>query len=253
MARITGGRPPHPAGTSVDRLNPAAEKHVEETMKRPMLVLLFLALPFVAMAEQADRVPMTPAELAADSDLVVLAQVDRVDYEYRRGFPVEGRAWLKVLVRYKVPEPLDYLRVAEEGLGDDRCYFADTPMWQELPRYLVFLNSDEERGFRGNRNGCRLDVLVTGDNRYAVRWPQDGLILDESELGLVRELEFQGPGAFVDVREMTSIRRDDLQERYFLVDAGSGKYRYSRGILLEDFRRLLGEENLTTDRQQRGR
>lgn len=253
MARVTGQRSPHPPWTGIDRVNPAAEKHVKAVMKRPMLLFLLLILPFLALAEQADRVQMTPAELAADSDLVVLAQVDRVDYEYRRGFPVEGRAWLKVLVRYKVPEPLDYLRVAEEGLGDDRCYFADTPMWQELPRYLVFLNTDEGRGFSGNRNGCRLDVLVTGDNRYAVRWPQDGLILDESGLGLVQELEFQGPGAFVDVREMTSIRRDDLQERYFLVDAGSGKYRYSRGILLEDFRQLLGEENLTTDRRQRGR
>jgi hypothetical protein len=217
-----------------------------------LFVILLLTLALPGYAETESR-PLTPAELAAESDLVVLVQVDRVNYEYRRGFPVEGRAWLKVLVRYKVPQPIDLVRLVEEGFGEDRCYFADTPMWEEPPRYLLFANQVERRNFEGNRNGCKLEVVVTRDNQYAVRWPQDNLNLDEDGLALVRELEFQGPGASIDVSEMTSIRREDMMERYYLEDAGDQRYRYTRGILLEDFRQLLGEENLTLDRQQRGR
>lgn len=230
-------------------------------MKRYLTLLLFL-LPAFALAEESTPdaeestpVAMSPAELAADSDLVVLAQLDRVNYEKRRGFPVEGTAWFNVLVRYKVPQPIDRIRLVEEGFGEDRCYFENVPMWLELPRFLLFLNQAEGRNFEGNRNGCKLEVLVTRDNRYAVRWPQEGLHLTaEEEEQWVRELDFHGPSAYVDVSEMTSIRREDVQERYFLAtDDENRRYRYTRGILLEDFRRLLGEENLTQDRQQRGR
>jgi hypothetical protein len=221
-------------------------------MKKYLIALLLL-LPALALAEDSSPRAMSPAELAADSDLVVLAQLDRVNYEKRRGFAVEGTAWLNVLVRYKVPQPIDRIRLVEEGFGDDRCYFEDVPMWLEMPRYLLFLNQAEGRNFEGNRNGCKLEVLVTRDNRYTVRWPQDGLHLDSEDEALVQELEFHGPNATIDVSEMTSIRREDLQQRYFLVDAGDGNYRYTRGILLEDFRKLLGEDNLTQDRQTRGR
>ncbi|MFU8833472.1 MAG: hypothetical protein ACNA7J_15140 [Wenzhouxiangella sp.] len=216
-------------------------------------LLVWFLLPTLALAEDEPPRAMTPAELAADSDVVVLVQLDRVNYEFRRGFPVKGSAWVKVLVRYKVPEPMDRIRIVEQGFGDDRCYFDEIPMWQEQPRYLMFLNRDEERDFRGHRDGCKLEVLVTRDNRYAVRWPQDALVLDEAGEQLVRELDFHGAGAFVDVSEMTSIRREDLQEKYYLEDVGDNNYRYTRGILLEDFRQLLGEENLTMDRQIRGR
>jgi hypothetical protein len=73
-------------------------------------------------------------------------------------------------------------------------------------------------------------------------------------MGLVQELDFQGPGAFVDVSEMTSIRRDDLQERYFLVDAGEwSSIATAAAFCWKISARLLGEENLTQDRQQRGR
>jgi hypothetical protein len=221
-------------------------------MKRYLTALLIL-LPALLLAEDTPPPRMTPAELAADSDLVVLAQLDRVNYEERRGFPVKGTAWLNVLVRYKVDQPIDMIRLVEEGFGPDRCYFDDIPMWQELPRYLLFLNRTEGRSFEGNRNGCKLEVLVTRDNRYAVRWPQENLHLDAAGEALVQELDFHGPNAFVDVSEMTSIRREDLTERYFLVEDEQGRFRYSRGIPIEDFRTLLGAENLTQDRQLRTR
>jgi len=246
-------------------LNPEATDSVEAFMEnRPIrtttfkIALLFLLtgslLPALAQTEDGEQPrPMSPAELAADSDVVALVQLDRVNYETRRGFPVRGSAWVKVLVRYKVPEPMARIRIVEEGFGGDRCYFDDEiPMWREQPRYLMFLKR-ENRDFTGHRGCCKLEVLVTRDNRYAVRWPQDNLVLDETGRQLIRELDFHGTGAFVDVSEMTSIRREDIAKKYYLEDAGDNNFRYTRGILLEDFRQLLGDENLTMDRQLRGR
>jgi hypothetical protein len=194
-----------------------------------------------------------PSQLAAESDLVVLGQLDRLDYERRRGFPVGGTAWVDVLVRYKVPQPIDLIRIVEEGFGPDRCYFPDIPLWQELPRYLLFLNRGEGRDYTGHRAGCMLEVLVTADNRYAVRWPQDALLLNEDELELVEELDFIGPGAAVDATDTTSIGRAALIEDYYMEDLGNRTLRYTRGIPLEVFReQIMGSEALTRDRQQRG-
>jgi hypothetical protein len=228
-----------------------------KSLTTPLLILLLSLNPPLALAnepEEGDSPPdLHPSELASESDLVAVVQVDRTDYERRRGAPVAGTAWLEMLLPYKVPRPIDRVRIVEEGYGEDRCYFDDVPLWAEQPRYIVFLKAAEKGDFEGHRSGCKLDVLVTADNRYAVRWPQDDLHLDESDEALVQELEFVGPGSAVDVTEMTSIRRDDLQQRYRLEDAGDGQYRYTLGIPLEDFRLLLGADNMTLDRQQLGR
>ncbi len=202
---------------------------------------------------QDDDTPLPARQLAAESDVVALVQVDRVDYEKRRGFPVSGAAWLRVLIRYKVPDPIDYIKVAEEGFGPDRCYFDDYPLWAERPRYLVFLKHTDGHEFEGHRGGCKLEVLVTEDNRYAIRFPQAGLLLDSDNEALVQELTFQGPGAFVDVSELTSLGREALLKDHHMIDAGDNRYRYTRGIRLEDFRQhVIGADNLTRDRQKRG-
>lgn len=233
--------------------------HVTATMKRLIAasLLLLTAQSASVLADEAEGgespPDLHPAELAGESDLVAVVQVDRTDYERRRGAPVEGTAWLEVLLPYKVPRPIDRIRVIEEGYGEDRCYFDDVPLWAEQPRYLVFLTAAEKGNYEGHRSACKLHVLVTADNRYAVRWPQDDLHLDESDEGLVQELEFVGPDSAIDVTEMTSIRRDDLRQRYRLEDVGDGTYRYTHGIPLEDFRSLLGADTLTLDRQQLGR
>jgi hypothetical protein len=226
----------------------------------PLLVALLASAPSWAQDEQAASAEtdetvtrLHPSQLAAESDLVVLGQLDRLDYERRRGFPVGGTAWVDVLVRYKVPQPIDLVRIVEEGFGPDRCYFPDVPLWQELPRYLLFLKRGEGRDYVGHRAGCMLEVLVTADNRYAVRWPQDALILKEDELELVEELDFIGPGATMDATDTTSIGRAELIEDYYMEDLGDRTLRYTRGIPLEVFReRIMGSEALTRDRQQRG-
>jgi len=223
----------------------------------PFLFVLLATSSTLTLADEDDAEPappdLHPEALASESDLVALIQVDRTDYERRRGAPVAGTGWLQVLLPYKVQRPIDRIRVVEEGFGEDRCYFDDAPLWEEQPRYLVFLTAAEKGNFQGHRSTCKLHVLVTDDNRYAVRWPQDKLHLDEGDEALVQELDFVGPDSFIDVSEMTSIRRNDLQQQYRLEDAGDGRYRYTRGIPLEDFRTLLGADNLTLDRQQLGR
>ncbi|MEE4329739.1 MAG: hypothetical protein V2J10_02650 [Wenzhouxiangella sp.] len=223
----------------------------------PALFALLLLSPLPVIADESeDDEPapdLHPQALASESDLVALVQVDRTNYERRRGAPVAGNAWLDVLLPYKVQSPVDRIRVVEEGFGEDRCYFDDVPLWAEQPRYLVFLKAIERGNFQGHRSACKLQVLVTADNRYAVRWPQDELHLNEADEAMIQALDFVGPGSWIDVSEMTSIRLNDLRERYRLEDAGDGRYRYTRGILLEDFRTLLGAENLTVDRQQLGR
>jgi len=186
-----------------------------------------------------------PSQRAQQSDFVALIQLERLDYERRRGFPVGGRAWAEVLIRYKSDQPIDLLRIEEEGLGPERCYFPDVPLWQELPRFLVFLHRAEGQDFRGHRGGCMLEVLVTADNRYAVRWPQDRLTLREEDRRWIETLDFVGPGSTIDGDEFTSIRRDQLVRDYAMEEIEGRRLRYTRGIPLETFRReILGPDAL---------
>ena len=67
--------------------------------------------------------PVSLAELAANADLVVLAQTKDTDYLMRRGIPVSGSAYLKVLIAYKTDSPADLIEVYEKGLHDHECYF----------------------------------------------------------------------------------------------------------------------------------
>jgi len=219
------------------------------------LILTFF-LPTPALAQEAgsqaasDR-PLHPSRLASESDLVALIQLERLNYERRRGFPVGGHAWVDVLIRYKTDQPIDRLRIEETGLGPDRCYFPDVPLWQELPRYLVFLHRAGRGDFAGHRGGCMLDVLVTAEHRYAVRWPQNGLTLNDDELELVEALEFIGPGATIEGAELTSLRKEALMRDYAMEEAGGTALRYTRGIPLEIFReQIIGNQALTREGRQ---
>lgn len=224
-----------------------------------LALILTLVLPHPASAQEADSPasaerPLHPSQLALESDLVALIQLERLSYDRRRGFPVGGHAWADVLIRYKAEQPIDLLRIEEQGLGPDRCYFPDVPLWQELPRYLVFLHRAGDRDFTGHRGGCMLEVLVTADHRYAVRWPQVGLVLNDDELELVETLEFIGPGATIDGAELTSLRREALMRDDAMEQAAGTALRYTRGIPLEVFReRIMGNQALARDGRQRGR
>lgn len=231
-------------------------------MKKIIPIALLLAASVAAQEsndeEQGEERPLTtPSERAAESDYVVLAQLEVYDYEERRDVPVSGDTWVDVLVRYKVPRPAERLKIFEKGHGERKCYFQGADLWTELPRYLLFLVDDpdaEGRKVRGHPDGCALPVVTTTDNQYVVRWPIDNMRFDADVESMVREYEFHGPGSFTDLEDMLSFEREEAIERMHLepMEERRFRYRYTRGIPLSDFRQLLGAENLTRDRIQRG-
>lgn len=260
---------------------------VKSRMKQTILILLLLlAVPLAAQEqdseapqegqasqeqtsqeqtseEQAEQewTPKTPSELAAESDYVVLAQLDIYKYQKRRDIPVSGDSWFDVLVPYKVPRPVERFKVVEEGYGERKCYF-EADLWNEMPRYLLFLVDypDGDAGeVRGHPDGCALSVLTTTDNKYVVRWPIENMRFETDIESLVEEFEFQGPGATVDLSDRIGFRREEEVERLFLEPVETDDrgrdfiYRYTRGIPLGVFReQVLGTEHLTRDRVQRG-
>lgn len=218
-------------------------------------LLLFISSSAILVAQDdggdAPARP-TPAELAASSNLIVLAQLRFVEYDTPRESPVEGTARFEVLLPYKVPEPINRLTVYEQGVKEIECYFPDEPAAEEQRRYLLFLVPDpeEDTRYRGNPRGCALEILTTTDGRYAVRWPQPAVRLDATPEDLVRPMDFTGPGARVYAGNMTStsIERRIAEDNM----AREGDYLvYNRGIYLGDFRKLLGEAGVTPDRIQR--
>ncbi|WP_376697507.1 hypothetical protein [Wenzhouxiangella sp. EGI_FJ10305] len=231
------------------------------------IALMLLALPLAAQEgtesdESEENEPITtPSQRAAEADYVVLAQLDIYKYEEKREVPIEGDSWFDVLVPYKVPMPIERLKVVEEGFGEGKCYFEDAELFTEMPRYLLFLVDYEEGDageVRGHPDGCALPVVTTTDNQYVVRWPIENMRFEGDVESLVQEFEFQGPGSFIDLSDLVSYRREEEIERLHLVPAKDDRrrreiYRYTRGIPLGTFREaLIGTDNLTRDRIQRG-
>src|SRR5699024_16359 len=184
------------------RLNSSAVVRVKRTMNKIIATaLLLLALPLAAQESSdssQDKPLTTPAERAAESDYVVLAQLRIYKYETRRDIPVKGDTSFDVLVPYKVPKPVDTLKVVEESFGEGKCYFQDVELFGQMPRYLLFLvdNPEGKAGeVRGHPDGCAVSVVATTDNRYVVRWPIENMRFEKDAEALVQTFEFQGPGA----------------------------------------------------------
>ncbi len=220
---------------------------------RTLLAAILITASLAAWAEDEEtllKAPLTPEQLAASSDVVVLAQLEHLDYEYRREIPVGGEAWFDILIPYKVPSAMDRIQVTEEGLHDKECYFQRAEGWHEEPRFLLFLIRDEDGEYRGNPAGCALHVVTTDDSRYVVRWPQELLNLDEEGMDRIGEFRFVGPGARMSTDGMTNIRREELIEEYSMRE-GEDYLVYTRGIELSEFRPLMGEGLISEDRQSR--
>lgn len=185
------------------------------------------------------------ADRAATSDIVALAQLERIDYEYKRDFPVEGEAWLKPLITYRSQAPLNgVIIVREQGLSENECYFPRMAPWDERPRYLLFLLEDSESGtMKGHPDGCAIEILVTADGSYAARWPQPAFGGEHGRGGealqaLVEEMTFQGPMARIDASDMLAHRRRERAKRDFMRLEDSTLIP-TRGIELTDLRRLM--------------
>lgn len=229
-----------------------------------MIAMKFLALStllLLPLLSQAQDDGHWLAGRAATSDIVVLAQLDRTDYEYNRDLPVDGEAWFRPLITYKSQAPLSgVIIVREKGLHENECYFPRVQPWDERPRYLLFLVTDEETGtIKGNPGGCALEILVDADGSYAARWPQPGFggengRGDETLQALVEEMTFQGPRARIDASDLLIHQRRERSERDFM-RLEDDTLIPTRGIELTDLRRLMqpGLETEQASPQERER
>lgn len=212
--------------------------------------------PLPTVPEPEARLPaIALSTLTERASLVALVQVLDVDYEYTRDFPTGGTAFLKPLIVYKtaaaVPGIID---VYEEGLHVHECYFPNPSVIEEGQRFLVFLrpNPQVSGQWLGMPEGCRLSVLVTDQNRYALRYPLKGIdILPSAELDSAAEpLTFADAHAVLSLDDLTVAERDELLAGGYLQALDDGNFRLTHGIDLTRFRQLLGEQ-LTTERSLR--
>jgi hypothetical protein len=210
-------------------------------------LLLCLAASIDAAPQAADGPrPATLSELAATADLVALAQVRDTDYRRQRDIPVSGSAFLKILIPYKADRRADLIEVYEKGLHEHECYFPNPTVFEEGRRYLLFLRRDPEDAarYRGLPGGCALAVLVTRDNRYALRYPASGIELGDALDELAEPMDFADPYALVDDADIPPAERNALLAAGYITGAGADRWRYTHGVDLTAVRRLIDPEAL---------
>jgi len=211
-------------------------------MRAAIFLILAWLGPVFASAQDS---PHWLATRANESDRVVLAQLQRIDYQYRRDFPVEGRAWFRPLIQYKPPEAGERLLiVSEKGLHENECYFPRVAPWDEAPRYLLFLVADPKtETLKGHPDGCAIEILVNSDGRYAARWPQPAFggehgRGDSPIRERVEPMRLQGPQAVIDASDLLPHQRLRRAEQEFMQVDGTNLIP-TRGIELGRIRELM--------------
>ena len=212
---------------------------------------LILALEITSGAEKKaqEKQSVSLSELATKADLVAIAQVKDTDYVFTRSFPSEGSAYLKILIAYKVNRPgEEIIEVYEKGLHPNECYFENPTVFEEGRRYLVFFRNDPEDPeiYRGFPEGCALEILVSKDNRYALKYPIKGLNLADKLDELATEYDFRDNYALVSEESLSPAERDDLLSRGLIVPY-QDKFKYTHGIDLTTARKLITTEALKPD------
>ena len=213
------------------------------------LGMLLLCSTLVLASEKATNLNETDqklaatslSELAASADLVAVAQVRDTDYSYTRSFPSEGKAFLRILIPYKLNKPnLEMIEVYEKGLHQNECYFESPTVLEEGRRYLVFLRIDPEdpENYLGLKPGCALEILVTGNNRYALKYPVEGINISDKLNELATKLEFHDNYALVAGEDLDPSDRDDLLTRGLIIPY-QGKFKYTHGVDLTTARGLI--------------
>ncbi len=200
--------------------------------------------PITESESQAAEIKVLISELAASSDLVAIARVAYTNYEYRRGFAVDGYADLQILIPYKTETVVDRVRVRESGLHSGECYFPPTFPSQEGARFLVFLSRHPDGDYRGNPVTCKLGVLVTDRHGYAIRYPLDGKArLTVEQQDWIEDINFNDPNAFAGSAEMTPGRKAALAEQIDGIVTEQG-VKYTKGLPVTRFSQLIGQENI---------
>jgi hypothetical protein len=198
---------------------------------------------------EQEKQSVSLTELATKADLVAIAQVKDTDYVFTRSFPSEGSAYLKILIAYKVNRPgEEIIEVYEKGLHPNECYFENPTVFEEGRRYLVFFHNDPEDPeiYRGFPEGCALEILVSKDSRYALKFPIKGLNLTDKLDELATEYDFRDNYALVSEESLTPAERDDLLSRGLIVPY-QDKFKYTHGIDLTTARKLITNEALKSD------
>lgn len=193
-----------------------------------------------------ETAPISLSELAAKADIVAVAQVKDTDYVYARSFPNEGSAFLKILIAYKLNNPVEEIvEVYEKGLHPNECYFENPTVFEEGRRYLVFFRLDpkDPEIYRGLAEGCALELFVTEDNRYALKYPVDGIKLTDKLHKLVGNFDYHDNYAVVLDENLTPEVRTDLLSRE-LITPYQDNYKYTHGIDLTAVRSLISIEAL---------
>ena len=243
-----------------------------QTMKSLVCFVSVLAMVSASLlAEDEKTVPAIGlADLAAKADVIVLAQVKDTDYFYRHEYPVNGSAYLKVLIPYKIDKPMDIMEIYESGLHENECYFPNPSVFEEGRRYLLFLQLDPDKPerYRGLAEGCALDVLVDSDNHYALRYPVTGIDLTDELADLATEMKFSDAYALVNEDSFNSTERNILLDAGLIVpfeateknapralgmpppEPPGRQWIYTRGIDLVTVRKMLGPAALGLDRNQ---
>jgi len=193
-----------------------------------------------------ETAPISLSELAMKADIVAVAQVKDTDYVYARSFPNEGSAFLKILIAYKLNNPVEEIvEVYEKGLHPNECYFENPTVFEEGRRYLVFFRLDpkDPETYRGLEEGCALELFVTQDNRYALKYPLEGIRLKDKLDALVGEFEYHDNYAVISNEDLTPEVRNDLLERSLIIPY-QDNYKYTHGIDLTAVRSLISTEAL---------
>ena len=218
-------------------------------------LLLFSTLIFASdktvniKNEEQKKQSVSLTELATKADLVAIAQVKDTDYVFTRSFPSEGSAYLKILIAYKVNRPgEEIIEVYEKGLHPYECYFENPTVFEEGRRYLVFFRNDPEdpEVYRGFPEGCALEIFVSKDNRYALKYPIEGIDLADKLDELATEYDFRDNYALASEELLSPAERDDLLSRGLIIPY-QDKFKYTHGVDLTTARKLITTEALKPD------
>ncbi len=192
-------------------------------------------------SEDQAAAPVSLSELAQQADLVAVAQVKDTDYVYVHSFPNEGSAYLKVLITYKQNYPVEgIVEVYEKGLRPNECYFENPTVFEDGRRFLVFFRQDPEdpKIYRGLKEGCALELLVTQDNRYALKYPVTGIKLTDKLSDLAQKYDYHDYYAVLPDGSLDPQKRDKLLAGGFIVPYQDG-YKYTYGVDLSAARSLI--------------
>ena len=120
---------------------------------------------------------------------------------------------------------------------------------EEGRRYLAFLkfSPDVEGQYNGLPGGCKLDVLVSIDNRYVLRYPVNGIELADDLLSYASGMDFADEYAYVRDEDITPAERQNLLAAGYLSGTGE-RFAFTHGIELSVIRKLMGPDALTLDR-----